>query len=258
LSSPPDIWVLDISRDVSSRLTFDPGMDNLPIWSPDGLRVLFPSNRNGTFDLYSKAASGAGQEQVLVKMGTPTGWATDWSRDGKFILYQMPGAKTGQDLWIAPQSPEQAGGAQKPFPYLQTQFDEQDGAFSADGHWVAYVSNESGRNEVYVQSFPLSGAKFQISTAGGTEPYWSRDGTELYYVAANQNLMAVPVKFGPSFEAGVGSALFPVPALANGSRHSYAVSGDKQRFLVSAPAGGETAAASPLTMVLNWQAGLKK
>ncbi len=144
------------------------------MWSPDGLRVLWSSNRNGGFDLYIKSANGTGPEELLIKMGTGTGFGSDWSRDGRFILYQMAGAKTGQDLWIAPQF-----GDRKPFPYLQTQFDEQDGRFSPDGKWVAYVSNESGRDEIYVQSFPLSGAKFQISTGGGSEPQWRKDGTEL-------------------------------------------------------------------------------
>ena len=124
----PDVWVLETRRQVPSRLTSDPGTENLPIWSPDGSRVLYPSSRNGPFDLYSKAATGAGQEELLVRMGTPTGWGTDWSPDGRFILYQIPGAKTGQNLWIAPQF-----GDRKSYPYLQTQFNEQSGMFSPDG-----------------------------------------------------------------------------------------------------------------------------
>jgi serine/threonine protein kinase len=245
--SAQDIWVLDLLRGVTSRLTFDPAMDNLPIWSPDGLRVLFPSNRTGSFDLYIKAASGAGQEEPLIKMGTPTGWATDWSRDGRFILYQIPAARTGQDLWIAPQF-----GDRKPFPYLQTQFNEQAGAFSPDGHWVAYVSDESGRNEIYVQAFPLSGEKHQISSGGGSEPYWKKDGTELFYLAADRNLMAVPIKLGTTLTPGTPKALFPIPV--SEQQHSYAVTADGQRFLVSRLAGEMP----PITVVLNWEAGLKK
>ena len=245
--SAQDIWVLDLLRGVTSRLTFDPAIDNLPIWSPDGQRILFPSNRKGSFDLYIKAASGAGQEEPLIKMGTPTGWATDWSRDGRFILYQIPGAKTGQDLWIAPQF-----GDRKPFPYLQTQFNEQAGAFSPDGRWIAYVSDESGRNEIYVQAFPLSGEKHEISSGGGSEPYWRKDGTELFYLAADRNLMAVPVKLGTTITPGTPKALFPVPL--SEQQHSYAVTGDGQRFLVSRLAGEMP----PITVVLNWEAGLKK
>jgi eukaryotic-like serine/threonine-protein kinase len=244
-----DVWVMDLVRGVTSRLTFDPSVDNLPIWSPDGLRILYPNNRSGTFDLYVKAATGAGQEEVLVKLGTPTGWGTHWSRDGRFIMYEIPGDKTGRDLWIAPQF-----GDRKPFPYLHAQFNESEGNFSPDGRWVAYVSDESGRNEIYVQAFPLSGAKFQISTGGGTQPTWRKDGTELFYLAADRNLMAVPIKSGATLEVGVSKSLFPIAVTAQ--RHSYAVTNDGLRFLVSTSAGGEKMV--PMTVVLNWTAQLKK
>ncbi len=257
--SAPDIWVLDLVRGVPSRVTFDPAVDNLPIWSPDGLRVLFPSRRSGGFDLYIKAATGAGQEQLLLKMGTPTGWGTDWSQDGRFVLYQMPSAKGERDLWIAPQV-----GDRKPFPYLQSQFNKQNGMFSPDGRWIAYVSDESGRDEVYVQAFPLSSEKRQISTSGGSEPNWRRDGTELFYLAADRNVMAVPVKAsGATFEPGSPKPLFQVPLsqLPLGpmlllSRRSYAVGGNGQRFLTGRPVGDVTA--TPITVVVNWQAGLAK
>jgi Tol biopolymer transport system component/predicted Ser/Thr protein kinase len=248
-SGSMDVWVMDLIRGTTSRLTFDPAIDNLPIWSPDGLRILYPNNRTGVFDLYVKAATGAGQEEVLVKLGTPTGWGTHWSRDGRFIMYEIPGAKTGRDLWIAPQF-----GDRKPFLYLQTQFNESEGSFSPDGRWVAYVSDESGRNEIYVQAFPLSGAKWQISTRGGSEPSWRKDGTELFYLAADRNLMAVPIQLGAAFEAGVPKSLFPIAVTQQ--RHSFAVANDGQRFLVSASPGGERTV--PMTVVLNWQAGLKK
>jgi eukaryotic-like serine/threonine-protein kinase len=255
-----DVWVLDAVRGVTSRLTSNPAFDNAPVWSPDGLRLLFSSNRNGGYDVYTKSASGTGQEELLIKMGTGTGAAVDWSKDGRFVLYQMPVAKTGQDLWIAPQFPGGAAGDRKPFPYLQSQFDEQDGRFSPDGKWVAYVSNESGRDEIYVQSFPVSGAKFQISSGGGTEPQWRNDGTELFYLAADGNLMAVPVKLGSlgseSFQSGPPKPLMPVPSLAGGVTftRSYAVSNDGQRFLI--PSASATGNAPSLTVVLNWQAGL--
>ena len=260
-SGNTDIWVRDLRRGVPSRLSFDPAIDNLPIWSPDGLRVLWPSNRNGgVFNLYIKSATGAGQEELFLKLGTPTGWATDWSHDGRFILYQISGGKTGQDLWIAPQTQGKAPGDDKPFPYLQGPFNEQNGAFSPDGRWIAYVSNESGKDEVYVQSFPLSGGRWQISAAGGTGPRWRRDGTELFYVAADRNLTAVPVRaVGASFEPGIPHSLFPTPSVSGfgfAMRDEYAVSADGNRFLVARPAGD--APAAPLTVVLHWQAGLKK
>jgi dipeptidyl aminopeptidase/acylaminoacyl peptidase len=250
-SSTSDIWVLDMLRGVTTRLTSDPAIDNLPIWSSDGLRVLFPSRRNGAFDLYIEAATGAAQEELLIKMGTQNGWGTDWSQDGRLILYQRPGAATGQDLWIAPQF-----GDRKPFPYLQSPFNEQNGVFSPDGHWIAYVSDESGHDEVYVRAFPLSGGKWPISAGGGSEPNWRHDGTELFYLAANRNLVTVPVKAGQAtFEPGTPKALFPVPGNLS-RRRSYAVGSTGQRFLVSRPVREVTA--TPITVVTNWQAALGK
>jgi Tol biopolymer transport system component len=246
----PDIWVLDAVRGVTSRLTFDTAADNLPIWSPDGLRVLFPARRGGAFDLYIQGATGAGQEEPLIKMGTPSGWGSDWSQDGRFVLYQRPGTTTGQDLWIAPQA-----GDRNPFPYLQAPFNEQNGVFSPDGRWIAYVSDESGRNEVYVQAFPLSTEKRQISTTGGSDPAWRKDGTELFYLAADRNLMTTPVKAGGAmFEPGTPKALFQVPG--NVTRRSYAAGSTGQRFLVSRPVG--EVANTPVTVVMNWQAELAK
>jgi eukaryotic-like serine/threonine-protein kinase len=246
-STSPDTWTLDLLRSVTSRLTSDPATDNFPIWSPDGLRILFSSRRSGAFDLYIKSATGAGREELFLKLGTPTGWGTDWSRDGRYVMYQIPDPKTGQDLWIAPQS-----GDRKPFPYLKTQFNEQDGRFSPDGHWVAYVSDETGSDEIHVQAFPLSGGKWPISRAGGSEPAWRKDGLELFYVAADQNLMAVPIKLGTTVDAGEAKVLFPVPVRT--LKRSYAVSRDGQRFLIIRPTGE----AHPITVVLNWQAGLHK
>jgi serine/threonine protein kinase len=251
------LWVLDTTRGVTSRLTFGPASVFLPIWSPDGRRVLFASFLSASLDLYVKAATGAGQEELLVKMGTRTGWGTDWSRDGRFILYQGSGPRTGEDLWIAPQF-----GDRRPYPYLQSQFNEQEGAFSPDGRWVAYVSDESGRNEIYAQAFPPSGAKFQISTGGGSEPYWRKDGKELFYVAANRNLMAVPVNPGPMLEVGLPKSLMPLPGNSDRQlpvstdRHSYAVTSDGQRFLVVTQAVGGPA--PPITVWLNWNAALGK
>lgn len=256
-----DIWVMDSVRGIRSRLTFDPGVDDPPMWSPDSSRVVWASSRAGTFDLYLKAANGAGPEQLLVKMGAPAGWPEDWSRDGRFLLYQIPGVNTGQDMWIAPQTSEGAGGDRKPYPYLQTEFDEKHGRFSPDGHWVAYTSNESGRDEVYVQSFPLSGAKFQISSNGGIEPQWGKDGAELFYIAEDRMLTMVPVKLTNSasepLQVGQSKPLFPVPIVDTFIvGRSYEVSNDGQRFLIPTPAS--SAPALPLTVVLNWQAEMKQ
>jgi Tol biopolymer transport system component len=250
-----DVWVLDMVRGVPSRISFEPSIDNLPIWSHDGHRILWPSRRSGSFDLYSKPATGTGQDAKVVAMGTDTGWGTDWSRDGRFIVYQRPGAKTGQDLWIAPLTSESSGGPQQPFPYLDSPFNESNGVFSLDGRWIAYESDESGRSEIYVQTFPLTNEKVRISTGGGTDPYWSRTGGELFYLAANRDLMAVPYRIRETtLVPGVGKPLFPIPGIA--TRRAYAPSNDGRRFLVGKPIDDSNS--EPLTVVLNWQAGLKK
>jgi serine/threonine protein kinase len=253
----PDVWVIDSARRVPSKLTFDPAIDDPPMWSPDGQRIVWASNRaGGSFDLYIKPASG-GTDQLLLKMRAPSGWAEDWSQDGRYILYQIPGAKTGQDLWIAPQA---VGGspADKPFPYLQTQFDEEHGRFSPDGLWVTYTSNESGSQEVYVQPFPATGLKFQVSFGGGREPHWRKDGTELFYIGEGRTLTAVSMKLGSkSFQAEQPKRLFPLSILSTFIvGRSYEVSNDGQRFLtLIIPDGGSAPA---LSVDLNWQAMLKK
>ena len=250
-----DVWVLDTTRGVPTRLTFDPGGDNLPIWSPDGLRVLWPSNRGGSYDLYIRPASGAGKDELLIKMGAPNGWGTDWSRDGKFILFQKPNAKGIRDLWIAPQ--KATGGADgEPFAYLESAFDKQNAVFSPDGHWIAYVSNESGRDEVYVQPFPLTSEKKQLSTGGGIDPAWPKDGSELLYLAADRKLMAVPVRTtATTIVPDTAKTLFPLSG--NQVRRNFAVSADGRRFLVGKPVG-DGIASPPITVVLDWRVGLKK
>jgi hypothetical protein len=254
-SGNQDIWIRDLKRGIRSRLSFNPSQDNLPIWSTDGLRILWPSNRDGgVYNLFTKSSTGDGQETVLVKLGTPTGWATDWSSDGRLIMYQIPSATSGQDLWIAPQDKP----GEQPFPFLQGQFDEQNGVFSPDSRWVAYSSNESGADEIYVQRFPASGGRWQISTGGGITPRWKGDGTELFYIAADRNLMVVPVRgSGATFEPGAPSRLFlipPVQGLVN--RDEYAVTADGNRILTSVPVGDASTAL--ITVVSNWQGSIQK
>ena len=189
-------------------------------------------------------------------MKVPEAAATDWSRDGKFIVYQARTPKTKFDLWVLP-----LDGDRKPFPFLQTEFSEAWGQLSADGRWMVYESDESGRLEVYVQSFSADrsgatsgpGGKWQISTSGGEEPKWRRDGKELFYLAGTK-LMAVDVKTGSTtFEAGVPKALFDT-RLGAGFRH-YAVTADGQRFLINTPI--EETTVLPVTVVVHWTAGLK-
>jgi len=244
-----DIWIRDLHRDVDTRLTFDPGVDEFPIWSPDGSRIVWTSNRGGESDLYIKAATGAGQDEMLIKTGTANAFGIDWSQNAKAMLYCILGEKGENDLWIAPQF-----GDKKPFPYLQSQFNKQDAVFSPDSHWIAYVSDESGRNEVYVQAFPLTGERKQISSGGGADPQWSKDGTELFYLADDRKLMAVPVRArAGTFEPGIAKALFPIPGTS--VSRTYSPSRDGRRFLVAKPAGGATL--QLFAVILNWQAGLK-
>ncbi len=245
-----DIWVLDLRRNVSSKLTHDPAVDDSPIWSPDGSRIAWSSHRSGESSVYSIAATGAGQEELLTKTGKPGAYVTDWSQERKAVLYYRPGERDSTDLWIAPQY-----GDKKPFPYFQSQFNKYHAMFSPDGRWIAYVSDESGRNEVYVQDFPLTNErKRQISSGGGADPQWRKDGTELFYLAADRKLMAVPVRMGATtFEPGMPKALFSIPGTS--VSRTYAPTRDGQRFLVARSPGGDTA--SFFTVILNWQAGLK-
>jgi serine/threonine protein kinase len=247
-----DIWIIDLARGTPTRFTFDPAVDWVPIWSPDGSRILFSSNREGVFDLYQKPATGAGKEVLLLKTDLPKN-PTDWSPDGKYILYAVNDPKTSFDLWVLP-----LFGDQKPFPFLQTQFNERAARLSPDGQWIAYASDESGDWQVYVQSFPLSGGKWQVSTNGGHFPVWRRDGKELFYVSPDKKVMAVDVKgAGTTFERGVPKALFDLRVSDFTSAQArFAVSADGQRFLINNTIGEN--ASSPIAVVLNWTSDLKK
>lgn len=249
-----DIWLMELARATLTRFTFDPAIEVAPIWSPDGSRIVFCSDRDGPMNLYQRAASGAGNEEALLKTDNNKG-STDWSADGRFILYQEQSQKTDFDLWVLPSS-----GGQKPFPYLQTAFAEQQGRFSPDGKLVAYASNESGTWQVYVQSFPASGGKWQVSTNGGAQPQWRRDGKELFYLSSDRKLMAVEVKGnGPTFDAGAPKELFELRLQIGGlpgQTNYYVADDDGQRFLVaSAP---EERLSTTTKVVLNWTADVKR
>ena len=158
----------------------------------------------GVANLYQKAASGAGEETLLLKSDYPK-FPTDWSRDGRFIIYRQTDPKTKSDVWVLP---EPGSGEAKPFPVVRTEANETAGTLSPDGRWLAYASDVSGRYEVYVQSFPGGGGKRQVSTGGGNHPRWRRDGRELFYYAGDGKLMAAPVRSGESFEMGAAVSLF--------------------------------------------------
>jgi Tol biopolymer transport system component len=253
-----DVWLLD--RGVSTRFTFDASVDSYPIWSRDGRSIVFRSNRKGVYDLFQKPSSSAGSETVLLE-SPDTKFPSDWSPDGRFLLYQNTDPKTNNDLWILPvndalRPSTSAGqpGDRKPFPFVQTVFDESQGQFSPDGHWIAYQSNESGRIEIYVQPFPGPGGKWQVSTAGGAAPRWRRDGQELFYLAPDSKLMAVPIHAqAATFEYGAPVALFQTRVAASATssfRPQYTVAADG-RFLINVTA--EESTVSPITVVLNWK-----
>jgi eukaryotic-like serine/threonine-protein kinase len=252
---PADIWILELAHGTFTRLTTAPRLDQRPSWSPDGSRIVFGSDRNGVFELYQKASSGAGSDELLLRGQTDQNMlAEDWSLDGRFIIYGVGRYGTGTDLWILPLE-----GDRKPYPYLQTQFNESHARFSPDVKWVAYVSDESGRAEVYVQSFPPSGGKWQISNSGGDQPQWRRDGRELFYLSPDRKIMAAQVKTGTSFETGVPAPLFQTgvnPTTSTNARNNYVVAADGQRFLINNIL--QESASKTVTVVLNWTAQLKK
>jgi serine/threonine protein kinase len=247
------IWLIDAARGVPSRLTFNAAVDGRPIWSPDGSRIVFWSNRKGTIDLYQKASSGAGSEEPLLESALNK-YPQDWSPDGRFLLYLQRNPKSGIDLWVLP-----LFGERKPFPFSITSFDKDSGQFSPDGRWVAYHSNESGRFEVYVQPFPGPGGKWQVSTGGGIAPRWRRDGKELFYIAPDGKLMAAPIHAaGQTLDFGSPVSLFQTRIVDGGSyplKQQYAVAPDGQRFLINI---ADESTASPITIVTNWARALKK
>ena len=251
-----DIWMLDLTRDTTTRFTFDAGVDVCPVWSSDGDRIVFSSNRDGgIFKLYQKISSGAGSDELLLKTDHNT-FADDWfaGEAGEFLLYESDSPSTRFDLWVMPLT-----GERKPYPFLQTEFNETHSQFSPDGRFVAYVSDESGRAEVYVQTFPASGGKWQISNGGGDQPQWRGDGRELFYIAPDKTLMAVPIVSGDSLEPGAPVALFATRITSSsltGDRNHFVVTTDGQRFLVNnlLDEGNK----SPITFVLNWAANLKR
>jgi Tol biopolymer transport system component len=260
--SATDLWVRDLARRTETRLTSNRSVNAVPFWSPKGDRIVFASNRHGgVFDLFQKAASGSGQDEVLLT-NSHFKAPTQWSPDGRFIVYVESSPELILDLWVLPmEGPEKE---RKPVLFLQTEFNKFTSQLSHDSHWMAYTSDQSGRNEVYVRPFPRTEGQWTISTAGGEQPRWRGDGKELFFVAADGKLMAVPVKATagskPAFEAGAPVALFDaqIAPTPNNNVFNYDVTADGKRFLITTAGGSGAASSPPLNVVVNWNAALKK
>jgi Tol biopolymer transport system component len=246
-SGKTDIWIRELARGVNSRFTFSPNGDAFgPIWSPDGKSIVYGADP--TWDIYEKSLDGNGQEKVILKTDERK-FPTGFSPDGKYLLYCNRGKETGWDFWVLPLS-----GEAKPYAFARTPFAELHPVVSPDGHWVAYQSNESGRAEVYVQTFPLPGGKRQVSTAGGSEAQWRADGKELFYRSPEQRVMSVPVEMTPEFSAGVPKPLFQGHFETSIVRTRFIPTADGSRFFVVGTLGRE--AITPTTVALNWFAEL--
>jgi serine/threonine protein kinase len=253
------IWLYDLSRETLTRFTFEGNTNTNPVWTPDDKRIAFNSNKEGPGNLFWQLADGSGG---LERLNTSdyTRVPMSWSPDGQLLAFFEVNPTTQRDIWVLRMGDPSAGSGQvqKVQPFLETPFDESVPRFSPDGRWLTYISNESGRFEIYVQSYPGPGGKWQISTEGGTEPAWNRNGRELFYRSGDK-MMAVEITTQPNFSAGKPRMLFegqyePSPA----TTPNYDVSPDGQRFLMLKPSESTVAAPTQINVVLNWFEELKR
>ena len=251
-SGAGDLWIYDLSRNTRTRFTDHPDDDACFIWSPDGRQLAYFSSRGQDKpSLYLKKLDDVGDGESSLAPGFQM--PTDWSREGRFIVYRENDPTVGGDLWIWP-----LFGDRKPFPFQRTRFNETNARFSPDTRWVAFDSDESGRREVYVRRLEGSAEKTRVSTAGGTQPSWRRNGKELFYLAADSKIMAVSVKTGDTFEAGIPRPLFRIDSVVgiySAGASEYDVTADGERFLVNMAVA--EARSLPITVVVNWTAELK-
>jgi Tol biopolymer transport system component/predicted Ser/Thr protein kinase len=245
------LWLYDLARETMTRLTFEGTVNHNATWTPDGKRIAFDSDKEGTLNIYWRLADGGGALERLTSSEHPN-VPMSWSPDGQLLAFIETNAITGSDIWVLRLSDR------KPQPFLATPFNESVPRFSPDGHWLAYISNESGRNEVYAQPYPGPGGKWQLSTEGGTEPVWNRNGRELFY-RNGEKMMAVDIATQPGFVAGKPRMLFEGRyARSPATSPNYDVSLDGQHFLMLKPDEKETAAPTQINVVLNWFEELKR
>ena len=242
-----DVWVIDLARGVKTRLTLDAtNLHQLPLWSPDGSGIVVKGT--AARGVHRWPAAGAGAEEQL---STTNFDPNSYSPDGRYLVYMILNADTNRDIGVLPLFSDR-----KPFLFLNSTANEAHGQVSPDGNWIAYESDESGTNEIYIQSFPTAGHKVRVSTAGGVQPRWRRNGRELFYLSGDR-LMAVPVQTMPGLKVGAPSPLFEtrvVPGGGLGTIANYDVTADGQRFLIASRSGDTDN--PPITIVLNWLAAL--
>jgi Tol biopolymer transport system component len=245
------IWLYDFSRETLTRITFGGSVNQALDWTPDGKRIAVQSNREGTLNIFWQLADGSGGLEHLVTSEYDN-FPMSWSPDGQVLAFGEVNPTTGYDIWMLRLSDRKAQ------PFLRTTFNESSARFSPDGRWLAYISDESGRFEIYVQPYPGPGGKWQVSTEGGTEPVWNRNGRELFYRSGDK-MMAVDITTQPAFASGKPRMLFegqysPAPGTAT----NYDVSSDGQRFLMIKPNEAGEAAPTQINVVLNWFEELKQ
>ena len=243
-----DVWVYDVARGNTRRLTVD-GVSRFPLWTSDGKKVTFQSNKAGAINLFWITGDGTGEERLTASQNRQLTGPS--SPDGETLAFTEFDPTTQGDIWTL-----SLKNRQKAEPFVRTPFSEFNPAFSADGRWVAYQSDRSGRFEVYVQPFPGPGSSELVSTDGGTEPVWSRDGQELFYRNGDQ-MLAVATTIQPTFHASKPEILFEIPDFMSSLPRSYDVTSDGQRFLLIKDSE-QVAATTRIIVVLNWSEELKR
>jgi Tol biopolymer transport system component len=245
--SRADIWVVNLERSTNSRITFAPGNNAFPVWSPNGERIAFFSSRQ-TPGIYQVAANGVGKDELLLA-GSGVPYPSDWSHDGRFIAFTQASPMTGNDVMILP-----LAGDRRPLVFANAPFTQHEAVFAPDGRWIAYttVDAETGA-QVFVQPFPATGGQYQISRNGGAQPTWRGDGRELFFLTPGGQMMAVAIDTRSGFEASNPVPLFEGIVYPGTGGRQYGVTKDGQRFLINVP---QRSSPVTLTVVVNWRAAV--